>query len=46
MLGGQLLVFGATALRFDPAVGLRQGIVHEANLPRRPLGERRFAFGP
>jgi hypothetical protein len=46
MLGGQLRVFGAAAFGFDPAVGLRLGIVHEAILPRRLLGELRVAFAP
>ena len=46
LLGGQVVVFGATALRFDPAVGLRQGMVHEAVLPGGPLRELRIAYGP
>ena len=46
LLGGQLVVFGSTAFGFDPAVGLRLGMVHEAILPRRPLGELRIAFAP
>ena len=46
LLGGQLVVLGAAALRFDPAVGLRLGMVHEAILPRMPLGELWFAFAP
>ena len=46
LVGGQLVVFGATALRFDPAVGLRLGMVHAAILPGGPLGELRIAYGP
>ena len=33
LLGGELVVFGASAFGFDPAVDLWQGMLHDAILP-------------